>query len=341
MGKFHAKTFKAPRAFPYEATNLGGKKAKHNVLAFLDTATVPAKNWIKDYLQYLDGGYDLVLGTTRYYSRTFFQNLVHWSTWGHKIYETMPGSMIYKEFYIKNNLIREGVRAGGDIEWRDRVKAKYKWFLPPKAYLKYESIPRGPLLVLKKLFFYQIHAAFSEVQKNARDAYMGFFLILSIIIIPKWNYIVGWRSSVLFIPNITKIFLISLACIFLILLFFSNTNFKRFFSNSFLGKATKASILIVTFTIILRWNAVIAGWVEESVWFVPHITKIFLIFIFSLSFIYRGIFLPLRTGIKFHEIFPLKWVCVGLFGFCADLVKMPGYVLGAIFSLFGSMIYKK
>ena len=69
-------------------------------------------------------------------------------------------------------------------------------------------------------------------------------------------------------------------------------------------------------------------------WYIPHITKIFLAIIFAASFLYRGIYFPLKNKIKTSYLFPLNWILVGLLGILLDLVKAPGYILGAVLASF-------
>ena len=72
-----------------------------------------------------------------------------------------------------------------------------------------------------------------DIQHKVKDVYMGIFLFLTVLIIPKWNSIVGWESSPLFIPNITKIYLLSMTTLFLTLLigrgFFRDLKVNKFY----------------------------------------------------------------------------------------------------------------
>jgi len=85
---------------------------------------------------------------------------------------------------------------------------------------------------------------------------------------------------------------------------------------------------------VFNWNAVIAGWMEDAVLYVPHITKMYVGVAVIASMIYRGIILPLNRNVEASYIFPYRWIKVGLLGLFIDLVKAPGYILGAILSFF-------
>jgi|TARA_B100001971_G_C17757369_1_gene318496 uncharacterized membrane protein YhhN len=84
---------------------------------------------------------------------------------------------------------------------------------------------------------------------------------------------------------------------------------------------------------VYRWNAVIAGWVEDAVLYVPHLTKMYVSGIILASIMYRGIFLPLKRQVEPGFLFPFSWINVGLLGFSLDIIKAPGYVFGAIITI--------
>ena len=70
LGKFFPK-FPLGRAFPYEATNAGVKKAAHEWIAFLDASTIPKKSWLRDYWDFLClHDCDVVFGNTKYFAKT-------------------------------------------------------------------------------------------------------------------------------------------------------------------------------------------------------------------------------------------------------------------------------
>ena len=53
--------------YPGEARNYGSKFATGKYLAFLDSKTIPNKNWIKDYINLIiENNYDIVFGVTKY-----------------------------------------------------------------------------------------------------------------------------------------------------------------------------------------------------------------------------------------------------------------------------------
>ena len=103
---------------------------------------------------------------------------------------------------------------------------------------------------------------------------------------------------------------------------------------SLLANGFKLIFFVVVTYCIYRWNNVAANWVEESIWYVPHITKIFILSSLFASFVYRGLYFPIKNKINLNYLFPFRWVLVGLLGILLDLVKGPGYLLGGILASF-------
>ena len=331
---FFRNYFPKGRAFPYEATNAGASIARFKWIAFLDATTVPNKSWLKDYYNLiLRENYDVIFGNTKYYADTRFQELLRASTYGSIGHETAPGSLMQTAEFLDGYRITEGVRSGGDVAWKMQIKDSLRFYLPSKSYLSYSNLPKSLFPALKKFFIYQIYGSFLDIQNNIKDLYFGVALVLSIILIPKWNYIVGW-DSIFFIPHITKIFFLSLSIIIFISFAINRIFFRTFSPNSFRANSLKLILFFLITYSIFNWNAVVAKWVEDSIWYIPHITKIFVSIIFGASFIYRGIYFPLKSNIRLSYLFPYRWFLVGILGILLDLVKAPGYLLGAILASF-------
>jgi hypothetical protein len=322
------------RAFPYEATNAGAEVASFEWLAFLDASTIPTHTWLEDYWSFrCSNQCDVVFGNTKYFAETNFQKILRASTYGRKGHETAPGSIIKKVHFLSGHRILEGVRSGGDVAWKQDIKKSYKWFLPSEPYLKYSNLPKRVFPTLKKFFIYQIYGSFVDIQHNTKDMYLGLTLLLSIIIVPKWNYIVGWDSH-LFIPHITKVFFICILLIISSSFFLNRAILGRLPNKNFLTNFFRAAIFIIISYSIYNWNAVVAKWVEDSIWYIPHITKIFVFSILLASFLYRGIYFPIKYKIELTYLFPFNWILVGALGIALDIVKAPGYLLGAIMASF-------
>ncbi|MDA9344696.1 glycosyltransferase family 2 protein [Gammaproteobacteria bacterium] len=322
------------RAFPYEATNAGSEVANHEWLAFLDATTIPLSTWLEDYWSFLcTKECDVVFGKTKYFAASRFQKILRASTYGRNSHETAPGSIIKKSNFLNGHRIMEGVRSGGDVAWKKRIKENFKYFAPKGYYLEYSSLPKKLFPTLKKFFIYQIYGSFVDIQHNIKNLYLGLLLILIFILVPKWNYIVGW-NSMFFIPHITKVFFLSMLLIISSALIINRALFRSQLQKSFTLNILKSAIFLITFYCIFRWNDLVANWIEESIWYIPHITKIFLLSIVLASFVYRGVYFPIKNNIQSSYLFPLNWILVGLLGIALDVVKAPGYIFGAIIATF-------
>ena len=326
------------RSYPYEATNQGAKAARSEWLAFLDATTIPNKSWILDYSKIINAGdAEVVFGNTKYLANTFFQKILRASTYGRYGIETAPGSFMRKKDFLKGYQITEGVRSGGDVDWKNRVRENFITVTPKDSYLTYPNLHKNIYSCAKKFFIYQMHTAIQDISHSIKDLYLVLTLIFSLILIPKWNAIVGWEASPYFMPHITKIYFISIV---LTLLFsiLSNRILLRGSKKPFLQNVYKICSFIVIAFVVYNWNNYLAGWIEESVWYIPHITKIFIILMLFASFVYRGIYFPTRHNISYSFLFPINWFYVGLLGVFLDIVKAPGYLLGAMISPFIKVI---
>ena len=78
----------------------------------------------------------------------------------------------------------------------------------------------------------------------------------------------------------------------------------------------------------------------NSIFYIPHITKIYVTSLFLLSIVFRGIIRPLRRKVECSFIFPFEWILIGLIGVTLDIVKAPGYLWGGILGAIGKTINK-
>ena len=76
-----------------------------------------------------------------------------------------------------------------------------------------------------------------------------------------------------------------------------------------------------------NWNYLVANWRMDSPFYISHITKIAASFpIFAYIFT-RGILLPLRRGVGFSELFPIRFLQLSGICFMADVVKAYVFTL--------------
>ena len=324
------------KAYPGRARNIGVGLANCDWIAFLDSKTIPDKDWLDRY-QHLVQVYhsDIIFGVTQFYARTPFQTTLQAATYGKIGHHTVPGTLIKKKVFTDTSGFLEHVRMGEDIEWRERLtKQGINIHRPKEPIVIYYGLPINFTSTLKKYLTSAYHTARVNIQQNVKDAYLSLALILSAIILPKWNLLIGgWDNNPLFIPHVTKIYLIALIILFLFYRFVHYLFFQNI-SKSVYSKTLQLILLIFISLAVFNWNAVIGGWVEDAVLYVPHITKMYVGGLLLGSLFYRGLFLPLMRKIEFDFLFPFRWLQVGLLGLCLDLIKAPGYVVGAVRGFF-------
>ena len=324
------------KAYPGKARNIGVEIARGDWIAFLDSKTVPNKDWLERYHHFLKAyNTDVVFGVTQFNATSPFQKTFRAATYGNIGHQTVPGTLIKKKVFIDSGGFLEHVRMGEDIEWRERLE-KYGFNIhgPKEPVVTYTGLPDNFSSTVKKYLTSAYHTARLNILRNVKDVYLTLLLILSAIILPKWNFLIGgWDTNPLFIPHVTKIYLMALVSLLLIYQLVHYLFFKNM-SRTLFSRTLQLIVLIFVTLAVFNWNAVIAGWVEDAVLYMPHITKMYVTGLIVASVFYRGLFLPLRRRVEPAFLFPLRWVQVGLLGLSLDLFKAPGYVLGAILSFF-------
>jgi glycosyltransferase involved in cell wall biosynthesis len=320
------------RAYPGKARNIGAELAQSEWIAFLDSKTLPKRDWLERY-KHLVQAYqaDVVFGITQFEATTPFQQALRAATYGKIGHHTVPGTLIKKKAFSDFNGFLEHVRMGEDIEWRERLISKdLNIYVPEEPVVTYYGLPNTFIKTFSKYVKSAYHTARLNILKNIKDGYLSLLLILSAIIIPKWNHLIGgWETNPLFIPHVTKIYLLALVSILLIYLLV-NYLFFRNLSKTLFSHTLKVIVLVFITIAVYRWNAVIAGWVEDAVLYIPHITKIYIAGIIITSVLYRGLFQPLYREVDVGFLFPLRWIKVGLLGLSLDIFKAPGYIVGSI-----------
>ena len=324
------------KAYPGKARNIGARLVKSEWIAFLDSKTIPEKDWLERTFNLLEAhSADAVFGVTRFNAKTPFQRVLRAATYGKIGHHTVPGTLIKKKVFEESGGFLENIRMGEDIEWRERLADQgYIVHRPVEPTLTYSGLPTTFFSTLKKYLISSYHSARVNIQRNVKDIYLTLALVLSTIIIPKWNYLIGdWDANPLYIPNVNKIYLLSIIALLLMMQlfrwFFAQKTFDSLFSRSL-----KIVVFIFVTLGVYRWNAVIAGWMEDAVLYLPHITKIYVSTVITVSILNRGLFQPLRRKVETGYLFPFRWVGVGFLGLFLDLVKAPAYIFGALVSMF-------
>jgi hypothetical protein len=281
-----------PQCFPGEARNIGVAKSQFPNIAFLDSKTIPVEDWLSESLDVLNKGYAISFGSTCYIAETSFQKILQACLYGKKPVETTPGSVFLRSQLSRVGLFIEGTRTADDLEWRERINNNnLKSFTHKKYTQTYNNISTNLLQEIKRQFIYQIHAAKLEVQLKARIVILGVGLFFLTLLIPQWNYYFG---GVLFIPNITKSFFYFLS-VFATIILIASQNLHQSDRNIRLKILIAPIFFLLTF-FVYQWNEVIANWVEESIYYIPHITKAYIFLLIFMAFVFRGIYMPIRKG---------------------------------------------
>ena len=330
------------KKYPGENRNEGASTASHEWLAFLDVGTIPRENWLKINMKLaIDEKYDVVFGNTKYRALNNFQMLLRAATYGSLGHETTPGTLVQIKNFQKSGGFIEGIRAGEDQEWRLQIRDVCKKLTTPDDItLDYSSLPNSLIALQKKYLIYYMHSAKVRAQRNTRDVYLSVLLIFFSLVITQWNYLIGgWDTNPLFISNIAKIYALSLV---IMLLFYMV--FRRLFKSpdqfNILNWFARVFLFFILSVSVYYWNFYVVDWEEDSILFIPNITKIYVALVFAASFLYRGVLLPLKLGIKGGFIFPKNWIIIGFMGLSLDLIKAPGIFLGILLSPFQKNLSK-
>jgi len=318
------------RAFPGKARNIGVSIAKHEYIAFLDCRTIPSDNWLQHYSQLIkENDTGVIKGSFTVLANNKFQWYLRTALYGVSTHESVPGMLMEKRLFESTGGFDEDLRMAEDLEWRQRLRRdQIKIISVATPFLKYDGLPESLFSACKKFFKSGYYASF--VMENFKNLLFSAFLLAGILVIPKWNhYLVGWDSSPLFIPNVTKIVFIIVSSLLLIWRLIYVLTPKVLPDNIFVlsGKLTILGILTLS---VYNWNASMALWVEDAVLYIPHITKIYVGLLIGSVFIYRGIIRPMMNNITHKELLPKNWLLVGMVGLAIDIAKVQGTIVGVI-----------
>ena len=100
-----------------------------------------------------------------------------------------------------------------------------------------------------------------------------------------------------------------------------------------------ASMLFVSsFLFFYNWNYLFAHWKENSIYYIPNITKLFLAAMVVLYCISQGIIKPLNKNVKLRFLLPFNWIEIIAVRICLDVAKGPGMIIGAVLQLWKQMV---
>jgi len=324
---------KINRAYAGRSMNVGVEIAEFDLIGFLDTKTVPKIDWLETYIKEIHSGYDVIFGITKYEAVTKFQEILKAASYGEIGHQTVPGTVTKKAVLNTVGKFIENTRAAYDQEWKFRIMSSYNFLIPVKISITYNKLPKSLFSTVKKYLLYTFHLARVEVERNLKQTYLSLGLLFSAVMVTRWNFFwEGWDSSPLYIDDITKIYLLSV--IFLLIILVSVDRILPSSGPKIFLNTLKLIVFVLISYGVYRWNGSITDHIVSALLYIPHITKIYLILLILISIFYRGLFSPLNREVSRSYLFPFNWIRVGLLGLVLDLVKAPGYFLGALLSVF-------
>lgn len=199
-------------AYPGEARNIGVSRAKGKFIAFMDSKTLPEKDWLKSSLtQLLNSNSDIVLGKFRSIERNlnWLQKIIKANTYGNLARNSVPGAILTKSKFMLSGGFNGSVGAGEDLEWVERLKV-LKWNITYAKNLSfiYVGFPKNFKSFVAKWLFYSFENAKINILSTQKALYFITLLVMFLYFIYSWNYLFtsgSWDESPYFIPNLNKV----------------------------------------------------------------------------------------------------------------------------------------
>lgn len=210
FGKLDIKVIKKKDCFPGNARNVGARNTSAEIICFLDSKTIPSKDWLQNGLSTLKKKkIDLVIGCFKSVETSWFGKIVKASTFGNISHFCLPGTIIERSKFLESGGFNPTVRAGEDIDWLNRIsQLGYKIFRPNEANLNYTGLPQSLIAVIKKWYLYSMENAKVNILITQKSIYFFLLLFFILYIAYRWNYMFtggDWDSSPYFIPHLNTI----------------------------------------------------------------------------------------------------------------------------------------
>ena len=195
--------------YPGHARNIGINSSNNNLIAFLDTSTIPKRTWLSSGLEIVSTQNSAgVWGKTYYEADKFLTKIFRASTFGEKPIKTFPGSILKKNVFNRCGLFIETTRAGEDGDWISRCTVHGLKISIPYEFLNYGELNEvSAQKIVKKWFRNYAHSSQLTYSKAHRNLYYYGISFLAVLVAFNWNAVLAsWDSeSTLYIPNVTKI----------------------------------------------------------------------------------------------------------------------------------------
>lgn len=318
--------FSEERLMPGGTRNLGLLKARFPIAAFIDSKTFPVKSWLEDSIEQLHSSKkSIIFGKTQYKAHSEIQNIFILSTYGKNPVKSVPGTVLLKKVVQDLGEFDATVRAGEDLEWKDRIEHS-KIIKAEQSY----KVNMFYNITSDNIFQEFIRSARNSwasstinAQLNTRILIFGLSSLSLMMITPYWNRFLG---GLIFIPNVTKIYILVMMIFLVGLYLISVRNFKYFSTFFFIP-------LVIILFFLQYFNPGLLTITLGNEFEVRNLNYLFFIGLFIIGFSFRAFIAPLRLGAKWNELMPRRWIYMGFFGLVNDVVKVPGYLRGAILSM--------
>lgn len=195
-----------PNLFPGQARNEGISLVKSEFVGFLDSKTIPKKNWVNESLSKLEQNYQFVFGKYTINESEWFPKILRACTNGLKATDCLPGSVTSKKLLERVNGFNKTTRAGEDIEFFTKLKMlDISTYSHSEPLISYSGLPRNLFLALKKWYRYSFENSKINILSNQKFLYGLIFLISFLYFLYSWNYLFTgnqWNQSTFFIPHL-------------------------------------------------------------------------------------------------------------------------------------------
>lgn len=331
-GSVHISYHKVDFALPGHARNIGVSESKGEWVAFLDCKTLPKPDWLdKCVLIAKTNEVSFVSGLTLFEADTPFKQILRAASIGCRVHRTLVGSLVRKKSFLETGGFVSNVRSGEDIEWLERVNSLgFKIKCPDEPVIQYHGLPGSLWVAIKKYCVYSMSLAKIDVSTNQKRFYLVAVILLIMFLAHKWNSDVAhWDPGHwLYIPHMTKI------CILLLIsspLFFRGVlRLKKIDVSVYHKRFFLVVVILLTMFLAYKWNAIFAHWDPRHWLFIPHVTKLCVLFLLCSSFLFRGVLRPLAYKVEVSYLFPWRWLLVGFVGLTLDVAKICGFLFGYI-----------
>ena len=169
-----------PKAYPGHSRNIGVKLAKNKYVAFIDSKTLPKKNWLSECMRILiDNNLDYKIGITEFKSISIFQKLVNSATFGNLNYATIPGSVFKKDFFLKSGGFLNYLRSAEDQHYFSKIGFVQKKDYD-RSYLTYNDLPSKFHFFYFKIFLILLSYFFYKYSRyNEKYIFFNFYFFIN------------------------------------------------------------------------------------------------------------------------------------------------------------------